>query len=442
MGIGMQTRKTPAGGRQKRAQVLLGKAARPFMAFMVLALFLAVLGCAGVSGQQRYTANDTGATSAGVASVVQANNQFAFDLYSSLESDPANNGRNIFFSPYSISSAAAIAYEGARGATAQEMESVFHFPPDAAVRRPAFARLYNEMNQQASGYTLDTANALWIEKTYALLPSYTGTAMEYYGANATNMDFKSDPSGSTDAINKWAEGKTNGKITNLIPQGGITPLTRLVITNAVYFKGKWARQFDKSLTHAADFHVSANKTVQAQMMSMSGEKAKFNYTETDKLQALDMQYQDSNLSMLVLLPKDGDIAGLEASLDPEMIAGIRSSLSSRQINVIFPKFTFEAGYSLGKDLSAMGMQGAFDPGMADFSGMDGSKNLSISEIYHKAYIDVNEEGTEAAAATAIVMTASAAMPNQFVADHPFIFLIQDRSSGEILFMGRVMDPTA
>jgi len=382
--------------------------------------------------------DDSGATTDGVSSVITANNQFALELYSKYKSKEGN----IFFSPYSISTALAMTYEGAKGKTADEMQSVFHFPKDASVRQPAFAGIYNELNKGSGDYTLKTANALWAQKDYQFLPDYFNTVENYYGGKVTNLDFKSDAENSRVTINKWVEGQTNDKIKDLIPAGQIDSLTRLVLTNAIYFKGDWVWQFDKSKTRDSDFKVSPTKTVKAQMMSMNPEKAKFSYAETEDLQILEMPYKGEELSMLVLLPKDTTLENLEKSLTLEKLNQWKSGMKEEKMDAVqLPKFKFETKYFMAEDLADMGMPTAFS-GNADFSGMTGNRDLFIGFVIHQAYVDVNEEGTEAAAATAVGMVLTSVRPQRlFIADHPFIFIIQETKTGNILFLGRVNDPT-
>ncbi|MCK5062356.1 MAG: serpin family protein [Candidatus Aenigmarchaeota archaeon] len=386
------------------------------------------------------TADDSGATAEGVNAVISANNQFAFDLYSKYKDDPKYKESNIFFSPYSISTALAMTYEGAKGQTAEEMQSVFNFPEDSVIRRSAFANIYNEINKEEQKYRLSTANALWAQENYPFLDEYFNTTEKYYGGKVTNMDFRNAPEPSRLTINKWVEDQTNDKIKDLIPQGQLDPSTKLVLTNAIYFKGDWALKFDKVKTTESDFRVSPSNTVKAQMMSLTGEDAKFNYAQADGLQILELPYEGDELSMIVLLPEDDDISSLENELDSEKLDEWKSMLREREINVYMPKFKFETKYFMKKDLSEMGMPTAFTSS-ADFSGMTGKKDLYIDQVIHQAFVEVDEEGTEAAAATAVVMKEiSAAMPSVFRADHPFIFIIQQKDTGNILFMGKVTNP--
>lgn len=375
------------------------------------------------------------------STVVEANNRFAFDLYPKYKSEEGN----IFFSPYSISSALAMTYEGARGKTAEEIAAVFYFPQNDTVRRSSFAAINGEINKKDKPYTLRTANALWAQEAYSFLPDYFSVVEKYYGGKVTNMDFVTKTEESRLTINQWVEAQTNNRIKDLIPSGAISPATRLVLTNAIYFKGTWVKQFDKNMTTEQDFRVSGGKTVRAQMMSMA--KERFNYTETDALQILELPYSGGELSMLILLPKGDDFRSLEDSLTAEKIAAWRKNLKSEKIDELYlPKFKFETKYFMADTLKELGMSSAFDPDNADFSGMTGKKDLYISSVIHQAFVEVNEEGTEAAAATGVIMDLTA-MPVQedriiFDADHPFIFVIQQKSTGNILFLGRVSDPSA
>jgi len=380
--------------------------------------------------------------------VLLANNQFAFDLYRWLASDPGHAGTNIFFSPWSISSAFALTYEGARGNTADEIRSVFHFPASTATLREGYSELSTRLNSRKSGYTLSTANALWAEKSHPFLPDYISTADRHYGAETTNLDFINQPEASRIAINRWVADQTSNHIRDLLPAGSIHPLTRLVITNAIYFKGTWVKQFDTAKTVERDFHVTPSQAVRVQMMSRTDKDAMYWYTETDTLQVLGMPYAQRNgreLSMLVLLPKGHTIEAVELSLDAQSVADLNQALEYRRVHVYFPRFRMETTYGLNEVLSDMGMPGAFIWGVSDLSGMDGTRDLFIDCVFHKAYMDVNEEGTEAAAATAVgVAMAYSQIPMEpipvFCADHPFIFLIQESDTGNILFMGRMMNP--
>lgn len=379
-------------------------------------------------------------------SVVSANNQFAFDLYAKYKSKDGN----IFYSPFSISSALAMTYEGARGGTAEEMQAVFHFPQDAAIRRESFLKIDQKINKKDKKYKLNIANALWAQKDYKFLDDYFGLVEKYYGGKVTNLDFANETEKSRLTINSWVEEQTNNKIKDLIPQGVLQPITHLVLTNAIYFKGSWFKPFDKKGTKEEDFKISPANKIKTQMMHLTGEEANFNYGETDSLQILELPYEGNDLSMLILLPKEDDLKAIEESLNSENLSKWKNLLKNEEVNVYLPKFKFETKYFMAQDLISLGMPTAFTPGIdfggkADFSGMTGNKQLNIDAVIHQAFVDVNEEGTEAAAATAVLMVAKGiSMPKpikMFKADHPFIFIIQDRETGNILFVGRVSDPT-
>ena len=384
-------------------------------------------------------ANDSEAKPDEVVRTVNDNTQFALDVYTKLAQE---NEGNVFLSPWSISSALAMTAEGAKGDTLTEMRNVLHLADDDTVRRSSFAAIYNQINKKDKEYKLHTANALWAQQDYEFLQEYFDTVEDYYGGKVTNVDFVTETERARIMINDWVAEKTNDKIKDIIPPGVLDSTTRLVLSNAIYFKGTWVKEFTKKDTHDAPFRMSPDKTITVDMMVRDDKDAKFNYYENEDLQVLEMLYKGEELSMLVLLPKDEDMAKLEQSLTAENLAEWREGLFERTIDVYMPKFKFETKYFMVETLSEMGMPTAFNPTVADFSGMTGGRDLFISQVIHQAFVDVNEEGTEAAAATVIVMELTTAGPmNNFRADHPFIFIIQERETGNILFMGRVVDPT-
>jgi serine protease inhibitor len=385
--------------------------------------------------KQPPTADDIGSTEHGMNTVIDANNQFAFDLYSELSKSEKGN---LFYSPYSISAALAMTYEGASGKTADEMKSVFHFP-ESNVLRTNFAAIYNDINKGSKDYELKTGNALWVQNNFKLLPDYTSNVEKYYGGKAANLDFITQTEQSRLTINSFIEQQTNGKIKELLEKGMLNSMTRLVLTNAIYFKGTWEWEFDKSDTNEQDFKVTPSNTVKAQMMYMKPDKAKFNYYEDEKLQILELPYK-GNISMLVLLPADNLNS---IALTAEKLSLYKAKMKQTKLDAIYlPKFEFDTKYGMNENLKALGMPTAFDASSADFSGMTGKKDLFIGFVVHQAYVKVDEKGTEAAAATAVGMELTSAGPRDqiiFRADHPFIFMIQDK--GNILFMGRMNDPT-
>lgn len=381
-------------------------------------------------------ASDAGSTPQGVQEVVRANNRFAFKLYSELIKTETGN---IFYSPYSIFSALAMTYEGARGKTAEEMRNVFNFP-ESGVLRPNFAAIYNRINMAAEEYELRTGNALWTQKDYPFLEEYLKTVEKYYGGKAAVLDFVHEAEKSRETINAFIEEQTNHKIKDLIPPGVLDELTRLVLTNAIYFKGDWKMAFNESLTMEEDFWMSPDRSVKVQMMHMRpNETVRFNYADTGDLQIIELPYKGGNVSMLIILPEN--IEAAESFLTMEKLEEYRAQMKEEKLDEIcLPKFEVETKYFMQETLSKLGMPTAFT-GEADFSGMTGGRDLFVSQVIHQAYVKVDEKGTEAAAATAVIMRLTAVPETKiFRADRPFIFIIQEKQTGAILFMGRISDP--
>ena len=384
--------------------------------------------------------------------VVKGNNEFAFELYAKL----LNKEGNLFFSPYSISTALALTYCGARGQTESQMAGVLHFPvitkpgtelsskliPDRKQFASVFGKFIQDLNSRGEkgGYELRIANALWGQKGYEFLEEYLELVKTKYDGQLNEVDFIRAAEATRRTINKWVEKKTNNKIKNLIQKGVLDSMTRLVLTNAIYFKGNWARQFEKDKTKDAPFTLDDGKKVDVAMMNQTAE---FGYMETKSFQGLELPYVDDELSMIILLPKETDgLDEFEKTLTVENLSKWLSRLYKREVIVSVPKFKMTSQFSLASVLKSMGMTDAFSSN-ANFSGINGKRDLFISAVIHKAYIDVNEEGTEAAAATAVTIRLTSIGPSQtpiFRADHPFLFLIRDNHSGSILFIGRVMNP--
>lgn len=387
---------------------------------------------------------DVGSTPEELSQIAISNNKFNIDLYKKVAT--TENG-NLFFSSYSIFSALAMTYEGADGTTAQEMKSVFYFPEND-ILRPNFAALYNIINKKDKQYELRTGNALWAQKDYKFLDSYFSNVEKYYGGKAVNLDFINETELSRNTINTFIAEQTNDRIKDIIPPRLLTDSTRLVLTNAIYFKGKWDIEFDKEKTQDRDFKTQTG-TIKVPTMAMYPKSEEgFNYYENDSLQALELPYKDKELSMIILLPKsDNGLSSLENEMDFEKLSEWTGNLKSTEIDQIYlPKFEFEISTNVVDPLKELGMSDAFSNIDADFSKMTGKKELYISKILHKAFIKVDEEGTEAAAATVVVMSdKSIGEPVQlkiFRADHPFIFMIRENSTGAILFMGRITNPSA
>ena len=373
-------------------------------------------------------------------------NQFAFNYYSKLKEKESGN---IFFSPFSISSAFAMTYEGAKGQTAEEIQSVFYIPEDNNLRQTKYKNFFDEINKEDKKYQLSSVNSLWVQNDFILLNDYRNTIEEYYGGKAVNLNFKEDTEGSRMTINNSVADQTNNKIKDLIPPGSILPITKLVLTNAIYFKGEWVKQFNQDYTQEQNFETTNDTSVKAQIMQRTDDESIFNYAENNDLQILEMPYSGKELSMIFLLPKNNDLKELENLMTSKKLSEWTNGLEEQRVDVYIPKFKFESKYSMASDLQTMGMSTAFSD-MANFSGISkpipGEGALQISEAIHQAFIDVNEEGSEAAAATAIVMLWGSADLEEspripvFRADHPFIFLIKHNSTGNILFMGRVINP--
>jgi serpin B len=369
--------------------------------------------------------------------VVTGNNAFAFDLYGRLRSKEGN----LFFSPYSVSGALAMTSAGARGQTLNEMARTLHFPDQNALH-PAFKALTADINGAPGvkrGYQLSTANALWGMKRYPFKLDFLNLTRENYGAGFQEVNF-ADESVARQTINAWVEKETHDKIKDLIKPGMLDSNTRLVLTNAIYFKGDWASQFKKDNTRDDTFFVAGGKAVKTPLMHQTGH---FKYADLGDAQVLEMPYAGKQVSMVVLLPKKAEgLAALEKDLTGERWAMIVGRLREVEVEVALPKWKTTAEFNLTNELSALGMKEAFTPA-ADFSGLNGGKeDLHLGFVVHKAFVDVNEEGTEAAAATGVgVKTLAVQVKPMFRADHPFVYLIRDTKTGGILFAGRLADPT-
>lgn len=376
----------------------------------------------------------------GQAELVQGNNAFAVDLYGQLR----QRGGNLFFSPASISTALGMTYAGARGTTAAEMEKALHLGLPADRLHPAMGTLLRSLNAAHAGYQLRLADALWAQQGEPFLPAFLDLTKADYAAGFRPVDFAKAPEKARLTINQWVEQQTEDKIKDLLQPGVVTPDTRLVLTNAIYFKANWNTQFKKADTKEEDFHLAGGQTVRAPLMHREG---RFSYFNGGTFQVLEIPYTGAELSMIVLLPNDaGGLPAVEQSLTPSKLKQWLGQLHPvPKVILTLPRFKMTEQFELGKALGALGMRQAFVRGAADFSAMDGRRDLYISAAIHKAYVDVDEEGTEAAAATATTMRAlsmpmAPEKPIVFRADHPFLFVIRDNRSGGILFMGRVSDP--
>jgi serpin B len=378
-------------------------------------------------------------------SLADGNTQFAFDLYGQLQSQPGN----LFYSPYSISSALAMTYAGAEGGTAEEMAATLRFLLDQENLHPAFNALDQKLDllaelevpkDQGDPFQLNIANAIWGQQDFHFEDDFLDLLAENYGAGLRLLDYISQPEESRLAINQWVSDETKEKIQDLIPQGGITNDTRMVLSNAIYFKATWLEEFNKELTEEGIFYGLGGEEILAQMMR-TGQDASFRYLKEDGYQAVELPYIGSQVSMLVLVPDQGRFEEFEDQFSIEELNRTLDGLSYSPVELTFPRFEFETEISLASTLSAMGMPTALSEA-ADFSGMTGAKDLFISDVFHKAFVSVDEEGTEAAAATAVVMslTSMPESPIEFTVDRPFLFLIREHETGTVLFMGRVVNP--
>ena len=383
-------------------------------------------------------ADDSNSTAESISSLVDSINDFSFNFYKEIQS---NEKGNIFFSPYSIFVAFSMAYEGARGNTAIEMQNVLNFLQNDSATLGSFGRIYNLLNQNQESYTISTANAFWANKDYSFLKSYLNLLINFYMAEANELDFSKNVD-AANIINSWIEEKTHNKIKDMIEENMLSDLTKLVLTNAIYFKGLWAKPFNPENTYETEFNLNSGQKIDIDMMRSDRDSSNFNYTENNDLQILKLYYNANNLSMIIILPKENNISIAESFINSNNLTNLNNDFNETEVSVQIPKFKFENKYDLINTMVNMGIRDAFSPGIADFSGMDGTYNLFIGKALHQSFIEVNEEGTEAAAATSIMMELTA-MPDlkYFIADHPFIFLIQHEETGAILFMGRVVDPS-
>jgi len=416
---------------------------------LVIVLLLPLIACDQPTGGEllmsdkpRETAPDV--SEADLALLIEGNSAFAFELYQALREEEGN----LFYSPHSISVALAMTYAGARNQTAEQMAATFQFLLEQERLHPAFNWLDAELasrgegaeGKDSKGFRLNIVNAIWGQKDYSFLSTFLDVLAENYGAGLRILDFINETEKSRLTINEWVSDQTEGRIKDLIPQGAIDALTRLVLTNAIYFNAAWAYPFEEDMTADGLFHLLDGGQVSVPMMKQT---EAFGYTEGEGYQAVELQYDGNELSMVILLPEAGQFQAFEEGLQSQQVCDIISGLQPTLVALTMPKFEFDSEFSLKDTLAGMGMPIAFS-GAADFSGMTGTLDLCISEVLHKAFVSVDEAGTEAAAATAVIVGESG-MPGQPVEvtiDRPFIFLIRDIETGAILFVGRVLNPGA
>jgi serpin B len=416
---------------------------------LVLVLLLPLMACnqqaAGellMSDKPRETSPDV--SEADLALLIEGNSAFAFDLYQALREEEGN----LFYSPHSISVALAMTYAGARGETAQQMADTLKFLLGQDRLHPAFNWLDAELakrgegaaGKDGEGFRLNIVNAIWGQKDYSFLTDFLDVLAENYGAGLRILDFMTETEKSRLIINDWVSDQTEDRIKDLIPQGAIDELTRLVLTNAIYFNAAWEYPFDKKMTANGPFYLLDGGQVTVPMMRQT---ESFGYTQGEGYQAVELLYDGDELSMVILLPEHGQFEVFEEGLEADKVSDIISDLQFAEVTLTMPKFEFDSEFSLKDTLAEMGMPTAFSEA-ADFSGMTGTRDLCISAVLHKAFVSVDEAGTEAAAATAVIVgeTAIPEQPVQVTVDRPFIFLIRDIETGAILFVGRVLNPGA
>jgi len=374
--------------------------------------------------------------------VVDGNNKFAFKLLHQMQ--PGVPGQNLFYSPFSISTAMAMVYAGARNETAVQMSRTLNFQPNGKFHSE-FRQLLNGLNGGTDGsIKLNIANGLWAQNDFQFLDAYIDLVKSNYNSELKNVSFTDDLERETTRkeINAWVEQKTNDKIRNLLGRNDLSSLTRLVLVNAIYFYGDWAEPFKKESTKTKEFSSMDGLKDTLPFMNRQG---RFNYYEDQKIQVLEVPYRDNKASMVIFLPNTTNgITALEQTLDYKYYQDIVGTFQPDDVSLSLPKFKTDFKLELGRTLAQMGMPLAFSPNGADFSGMTGKRDLYISAVIHQAFINVDEKGTEAAAATAVVMKVGMGPHPRnmkvFKADHPFIFLIKDNATGSILFMGKIMKP--
>ena len=390
------------------------------------------------------------ATDADLAALVRGNTAFAFDLYKALRED----SKNLFYSPHSISLALAMTYAGARGDTETQMTDTLHFLLPQDRLHPTFntldlelaSRGKDDQSRDSEGFRLNIANAVWGQHDYQFQQMFIDLLAENYGAGVRPANFREAPEESRVTINDWIAEQTEDKITDLIPKGVIDTYTRMVLTNAIYFKAAWASPFEERYTSEGPFHLLDGSEIFVPMMQKT---AFFGYAREDRYQVVDLPYFGQELSMTILLPDEGRFREFEDALDATLLERVLGDTERQYVSLVMPKFEFESQFMLSRTLEQMGMSNAFDRGTSDFSGMDGNSCfagdepcLFIQDVIHQAFVSVDEQGTEAAAATAVVVVGESARPDpiRVAIDRPFIFLVRDLETGAILFLGRVLDP--
>jgi serpin B len=378
------------------------------------------------------------------AAVAQGNGTFAFDLYA----QAAEGDGNVFLSPFSISTALAMTYAGAREATAAQMAAALHFDLPEAQLHPAFNSVdlalagRNELPEPytGKGFELSIVNAIWGQRGFPFRATFLDILAANYGAGLRLADFSQDPESAREDINSWVASSTRNRIRDLLPRGSVSDLTRLILTNAVYFKAPWLQPFDAQDTKTETFTLLSGSPVSVSMMRQT---LTARYARVGQVQAVELPYNGAQLAMLILVPDLGALPAFEGSLDYAEYRAIVDALDEHQVHMGLPKFRFDYAVSPVDALRALGMVDAFDSSLADFSGIDGARDLYISDILHKAFVAVDEKGTEAAAATAVIVgtTSMPGEPVTLTINRPFLVVIRDIPTDTILFLGRVANPS-
>lgn len=414
-----------------------------FTLFFIMAVLVSACGNSSstVAESSRAREKNPNVSDADLAALVDGNNVFALDLYQSLRSE---NG-NLILSPFSISLALAMTYSGARGETEAQMADVLNFSGQEQTHA-AFNAL--DLTLEDNPLTLDKdqepmqlsiANSVWAEQTFTFLPDFLDTLSVNYGAGIHLLDFINKPEPSRKEINDWVSNETKDKINNLLPENAVTPDTKMVLVNAIYFKVDWLDPFDADDTYDGTFKLLDGSEV---IVPMMGQRMDIPYVVGDGYAAADLPYAGESAVMTLLVPDEGRFEEIESQLSNDLLKEVLASLTIADVTLRMPKFEYESSFSLSDSLAGLGMPLAFDDGQADFSGMTDQQDLYIGNVIHKAFVAVDEKGTEAAAATAVIMEGATAMQpeNMLYIDRPFLFFIRDVETGQILFVGRVLNP--
>lgn len=414
-----------------------------FLCFVIALLFVSFEVCAEESEnipimEQKITCISPDISNQNLSTLVDGNNEFAFDMYNLLKKDNSN----LFFSPYSVSLIMAMVYAGAKDETSAQIAKTMRY----GSLQDNLHETFNFLSQTLSSRTYDEktfslkiVNDIWAQKDYSFCENFIDNLTMHYDSGLKMLDFISSSEQSRQTINEYINKKTNNLIKDLIPDGGITPFTRLVLTNAIYFKAHWQQMFDKNATFDGLFNLDDNMEVTVPMMS---QKSFFNYARNSTCQAIELPYEGDNIVMTILLPNN--LSAFEEKLNKDSLKEILDGMTFQKVKLQMPKFKLESSLNLKKVLCSLGMKIAFDPVKANFEGISSNENLYLQEILQKALVIVDEDGTEAAAATAAIFACSC-MPmlipfEEMIIDRPFIFFIIDKNTKSILFMGKILKP--